>query len=777
MKFYPLVTVFIFLQLSCLAGKHTHSLPEFPSSLNVKDFGAVGDGVTDDTQALQAVADEIFRIELTQRFRAGHWRGMTQGTKATRSVEVYFPSGTYAISDVVVFQQSAILRGAEEAVILQKNPDKDIFYFHYSFRYFVDNLHFIGGQTQLKFWTGNVWSRVLVKNCRFEDSHSYAVECLSFTEKRLSGENWNRSRPWPPYLVEKVNGHYTAHKNHAEELQNWYNSTLLVLDSNHFQNCLKALSVACDTALIKNTSIVTPRNMEGAAFHLSGQTRIQGLKGIAHIDPERHQYWMEGDGNVSLRDIDLDTDSDQGICLFRSSILPRATTRGIRVENARVKVAGSQENAIVWIQADTLPSILSLDNVTETSGKIVQAIGWESVPDSDNLVALKQFPNLPLERQFMVTLSRLGENIHSSLPDTIQPLLQTPIPPEVLEAHSFPPPPDHIQFRSNEPHILHAEEFGILTNSPLDQTTTLQNLFDHAKTLIDPLIIFPGASTYIVSDTITLPSRVSVRVAGSAFFVQSNPDKDLFSVSDARFLSFTNCDFSGGRNGLQIETASDHQAYVEFEHCSFYDQTEAGIQLLSLTDSHEAPNQTQLLITNAIFRTTQALVTNASLSYLSGFWAFNDPHLNDRAFIENRGGHMVIESMLGNPVLWHGKRSKIPPDIVDWSFSRNVRWVDNWGILFCRDLRFGGESGGMCNIYNRSPEGIVYINGGLTRHANNASKMTILFAEEIPKTAILRDISAVPIHVDGVSMRIMGPDGSPLAEDKQAIYTSGVLTP
>eukprot|EP00040_Diaphanoeca_grandis_P014876 m.75570 g.75570 ORF g.75570 m.75570 type:complete len:696 (+) comp24802_c0_seq1:124-2211(+) len=80
---------------------------------SVKDFGAKGDGVTDDTQAIQAAID--------------HQRGSVNQKKGA---VVYFPSGTYTVSDTLVIYfythitgSTSEVLGCRSTIVLNENSD------------------------------------------------------------------------------------------------------------------------------------------------------------------------------------------------------------------------------------------------------------------------------------------------------------------------------------------------------------------------------------------------------------------------------------------------------------------------------------------------------------------------------------------------------------------------------------------------------------------------------------------------------------------------------
>ena len=72
---------------------------KFDDVASVKDFGAVGDGVTDDTAAIQAAIDAVF---------------------AASSGIVTIPAGTYIVSSPLTLKSGVILSGAGHTVTILK---------------------------------------------------------------------------------------------------------------------------------------------------------------------------------------------------------------------------------------------------------------------------------------------------------------------------------------------------------------------------------------------------------------------------------------------------------------------------------------------------------------------------------------------------------------------------------------------------------------------------------------------------------------------------------
>jgi len=127
--------------------------------INVKEFGAKGDGKTDDTKAIQHAFDEASKTYLQPTI--GHHY-------ASPSSTVYFPKGVYLISDQITIPHVGEIRGEPYAALKQTNPDKDILVTNSAFRMIIEGLSFLGGRTQLNLSNPNLnTGKITISQCYF----------------------------------------------------------------------------------------------------------------------------------------------------------------------------------------------------------------------------------------------------------------------------------------------------------------------------------------------------------------------------------------------------------------------------------------------------------------------------------------------------------------------------------------------------------------------------------------------------------------------------------
>ena len=161
---------------------------------SVLDFGAVGDGEHDDTNAIQTA------LHFAGLATRGDYAGISQGGHASlQHPTLLFPRGTYRISralhvnggvdgsrpcDLKVHDtnQSCVcpawLRG-ESALLMQSNASADILFNPDVWRWKVSGLHFVGGRNHI--YAGNNdtdKSFVTVSDCLFANASSAAIRTM-----------------------------------------------------------------------------------------------------------------------------------------------------------------------------------------------------------------------------------------------------------------------------------------------------------------------------------------------------------------------------------------------------------------------------------------------------------------------------------------------------------------------------------------------------------------------------------------------------------------------
>jgi hypothetical protein len=141
--------------------------------VSVKDapFNAVGDGVADDTAAIQALADYIAAQTQFGLTTSGALSAAYSGT----SPIAHFPPGTYRTTAVVTWGSYLEIVG-DSAIIKQDDPDADIFDIDlYQFK--MSGMQFVGGRHQLRVHNANINSSMFeIDHCQFFLSSSYSVK-------------------------------------------------------------------------------------------------------------------------------------------------------------------------------------------------------------------------------------------------------------------------------------------------------------------------------------------------------------------------------------------------------------------------------------------------------------------------------------------------------------------------------------------------------------------------------------------------------------------------
>jgi hypothetical protein len=223
---------------------------EIGDVINIKGWGATGNGTTDDTANIQR--------SLNYAASVTSWSAPTDGTLTAIGVSgyypnVYFPLGKYKISDVLRIPFVSQITG-ENSWIIQSDPTKDIFDYlsgasdNQGFLVRFDAFVFVGGRYQLLFHNRNLDNSVFeVSNCDFRLSRSYAIK--TYADPSYGGFVWS---------------HLSAH---------------LTVSNCRFINCNQILDNCCDSAVIKDSWL------KAYAPYVTPSTAMIRNKGLSATEP------------------------------------------------------------------------------------------------------------------------------------------------------------------------------------------------------------------------------------------------------------------------------------------------------------------------------------------------------------------------------------------------------------------------------------------------------------------------------------------------------------
>ncbi|MBN1554348.1 MAG: hypothetical protein JXA11_06360 [Phycisphaerae bacterium] len=760
---------------------------ETTCGINVKDFGAVGDGKTDDTDAIQKAVLAAMKtghsiIIREHRPHPGQ-AGRDGGAAISPRPEIVFPEGTYRITRPIVLINYAHVRGLGTCVIKQSNPKQDIIYFagraasvwEQSIHLVVRGLRFEGGKTQIRIFPQNINATVVsIDDCEFADSADYPVVCRMYAYPEWPGNSVEKAGEkkatpesvyWPPYVMQWKDGLPYLQPNPAKRGPATYDSTLLKISNCTFDNTMGVMNVSPDTTFIRDCRVTVNPRMDGPIFNLEGSPHLYRVRCVASPAEGKNPYWIKGGCLLSIRECEFDTATEHGIDFIRiwdddwtlkdqkSSPWNLAI-----VEDTRVKSAGGPSNALVRLGKRCQPNVISLIDVKETSGRPVKAVAFEA---PEELADLKNFrstlDNVHPRQLHKILLARNSDNISEALPPIAGTLREEPPSKELLAEVVVP----EFSWRSDElwskvPTTLNAADHGLDADPETDDTNVVQTIFDAAAGKGVCEVVFP-AGVYLISEPIRLPENVLIRGAGLVAFRQSSLEKDIFHAPNARRLGFRDVLLKDGRYGIDITPAKDGETRVAFTDCWFTDQA-VGVRCMPADKSNA-----EILIEGGYIDATQAVVSSAE-TRIEAVWVFNGRNLENQGFFENHG-QMRLQAVLGVPSRYRGN-----------VMLENPRWVDNFGAFQSLDTRYGGEGGGFCNVYNRSADGTVYITGGVSRSRNPAGKKCLLYLEQPPKAAVLQSISTTPWFTGPYegSSTLLTPRGE-TKSDK--VHITGLLSP
>lgn len=721
------------------------TLSAFGARFNVKSFGAAGDGVADDTIAIQkallnASYSETFALICTM----GGSFGCGWGGEGAFN-EVYFPAGTYKITRPLVYpgpnsqSRKISLRGEKGAVIVQSDPKADLFFLNNVFRLMVRSLVLRGGKTQLQVWTANSdTAMVHLDGCRFEGSSDTAIVC------RIPVENKVLKAPYQVSWISQAVPRLTPVPAEPGRSEFW-NSTLFDIENCDFSNCARVMDLSCDLAVIRNSRIATPKAQKGPVFLLMNQVYFRNVKGMGSGSKTDSPYWIDISATVENKallyvdECEFDVKGADGWCLVKSNLKPGYISTAIRVADSRIRSAGCPEGGIVSLAAGTSPNLIAIRNVTDPSGRAVRAVSYGKPLSKDdflNRLSYLHYRNFGCDLTFGFCVSGCSDNIDPGLTPGARDFLNPPLPEKIAASAKVKP----VEF-SFDPDAVFAKridagKYGV-TGKGKDESAAVEAALAAAAKEAPVTLVFPSANIQI-GRTLSIPDNIRLSSYGNSLFLAPKDfPGPLFRIQGNRRNVWEGIGFAGGRNAVEIKAAPDGEYLFDF--CLFTDQSSASV----LARAAKKGDESKLKIGRSRFLGTMcAFDADLTRKEIEKNWCMNDGRMHDAGLFVNRGGELLFQYNLLVPILPKTKIGNGREDIGKFQEKQwgvNARWIDNHGRIYCFGNRFGGEFMGMTTLCNFSPDGSVMISGGFSQHANRYCRLAFLHAAALPKMLVLED--------------------------------------
>lgn len=708
------------LQVSLSAAAAGHA------SLNVRDFGAVGDGVHDDTLAIQKAADALYpggikdgRYVRTVRLR--HVDGISDGANG----EVFFPKGVYRVTGPVAFENSVNVRGEPGAVIRNVAKDKPTFYFSNGYRVRLDDLAFEGGSTQVRQWARNLTDASLfVSRCSFTGSSGAALVSVGFCDNPGGGKNVDSRSSLAPFVIEREgDGRVRLLDNHAGKKLSWFwNSTLIIVENCRFTDNAMAFQLAADGINIRNCTVRAPASGKGPAAQAKTSVRMESVRfeipGRA-VHPTRCALACGG-GQMVLTDCAFVSDADVPAVESRDHACSSVVSSSLRFIDTTLANGNAP---LVRFPEDCMPNMLVVDGLrapSRPSGR-KRLFSFAREPSKDDLVRWQRenskgkgsvLPPMPVECFFGISLANVDEAAYdAALPAALAQYLR-PVPADTRLRQK-----EHVtyDFPFAGGAKLSDGEMGSASyaDKDRDDTARLEALFAKAAKAGTAEVTLP-AGWLRVSSPVTVRGKVAVRVRGRAVLV-GRDDIPIFRIAGGSEVLFENIVFNFGANAVSCDGKAGR---AWFRNCYFYDQLHASVTVgLKRGDG---PGW-RIEVNGGCVDTAHFFSGAAKPFLIDGIWLTTAPdrpwkrHRASYVCIENfEGGVMALQGVCGVPRYFENAEvfRKTPGKVGDY------RWFDNYGKLEVRHFRFGGERCGLTPIYNH-PGATAYVDGSISYHKNN----------------------------------------------------------
>ncbi len=371
-------------------------------TVSVKDFGAVGDGIADDTTAIQTAANDCkAKLKAIQ---------LTGGSYMGSCPELFFPAGKYRISQSIKLCPYQSLRG-EDSILVQADPASGILDFNGGYQNRVTAMQFVGGQSQVTFSNANLDSSFLTfRDCAFQGWSEYSVIADGTVDDRhLSTTlSFHRCR-W-----DGARAVYTH------------------CDTTQFSDCeahFRGNNIPQDGAWVKNAGFQRSNGIysNGGTLGLYNVTLVPAAPIVPAEDgsaPKQiNAYWSDNGGSVVAERVRFSGEG-AGVApiLHRAPINTRSPFRGSKVAIHACQLSCGQDGdnkAAVITLCGGFPQCL---RITACDGLVSQSIPWIRVAPGYNLSAdVASIPKVASSiNQYTITIQGNHSFTSQAIPTPLQ---------------------------------------------------------------------------------------------------------------------------------------------------------------------------------------------------------------------------------------------------------------------------------------------------------------------------------------------------------------------
>ncbi len=704
-------------------------------ALNVRDFGAKGDGVTDDTDAIQRCMDQAESNEFN--VLAGYskelgWSG--HGGHGT-SGEVFLPKGIYRLTRPLVNDSRHFMLRGEEGTTLVGAPGQDILYLHCIGRAIVEKVHFQGGRIQVNIFTNNNdMTMIRLDGCSFTDPELESIRAYNAKAKEWRGI--------PTYLVNRDGTalpQLAPNPEYETSPGLLPNSTLFTIVNCHFTGSATFISGGSDQFVVENSDF---ERIGGTLpiFHCTGQSNFRNLNAVyKNPVPGGPEYWMYRGpyGNREEAEMGCDVlamENCKFVCedgaklgIMRSARKAAYYHSVLRLNRCQLKLGGTP---VVSIAPDTSIGIIEFQDNVNLDDKVVPLVVFEKVPtweDFETKIRYKWFDFAAVTTQYKC-LSRGNQGFDERLPEVLRPFFCEPLPANEL-AKSV------IESRPADAWPQEKDYTGKTIRPDFSQgvsdTKALKIAFGQAQK--GDCVILPGRRL-AVDEPLLVNAGVEITAEGTAM-LHAVDEKDLLCLlvlTGNGDSLIRNIAFANGKHAVQILSKSSRHA---FQNCLFLAQTQTAVQAENRPES--------ILISDCLFFTHGGLQTDAIHTEIRKNWICNAPNMENRAFFNQYGDEMLIECNLFVPIMPRVNISdfKPKPEYADKKIGNNLRWVDNHnGKLMFNCSRLGGEFGGMTPAHLYGNHARLLFRGSYCWFGNCYTKQCMAYCVDLPESILFQSI-------------------------------------